>query len=128
MDNDCRVKIVYRNEKLETVCERDYSLSEYSAVLRLDLLKIIMDVEDLLYISTGGLPKEMWPSDVLAQFNKIRHKLLDKAGEIERLPKNMKLRQVTDDTVDVMVEDNGKETLTGWITKIFQWAKTDKEE
>lgn len=87
-----------------------------------------MDVEDLVYAINGNMPKELWNQETLGLFNRIRHKLLDKAGEIERLPKNMRLRQNEDDSVDVRVEDENKETLTGWITKVFQNSKSNKEE
>lgn len=129
--DDYRVKITYKNEKMETVCERDYSLEEYLSVLRLDLLRLIIDVEDMGYAMTNGAPKEMWSKEVLTIFGKIRHKILDKAGEIERLPKNMRINQHEDDSVSVSVADEDKETITSWIAKLFQNSKLEninKEE
>lgn len=120
MKDECRVQITYRNENLETVCERDYSLEEYLSILRLDLLRIIMDVEDFGYALTSGKPKEMWSQEAQGVFGKIRHKILDKAGEIERLPQNMRINKNPDDSVTVSIEDNDKDTITTWIAKLFQ--------
>ena len=44
-----------------------------------------MDVEDLIYQLQGGNSKEDWSDAAYAGFQQIRHKLLDRAGEIERI-------------------------------------------
>lgn len=55
-------------------------------MLSLDLKRVITDVEDLIYTINGGCPKDEWDKETLALFSKIRSKILDKAGEIDRLP------------------------------------------
>lgn len=80
------VKVVYRNEKLEPVYEREYSLKEYTEMLRIDLLRIISDVEELVYALNGNKPKEQWSDETWGLFCRIKHRLLDKAGDIGRLP------------------------------------------
>ena len=80
------VHIVYRNEKLMPVSDYMYSLDEYTQMIRNDMMRMITDVEDLVYEATGGLPKEKWADETWARFAKIKHKLLDKAGEVGRLP------------------------------------------
>lgn len=49
---------------------------------------MITDVESLVYQLTGK-PREQWDDETWSTFTRIRHKLLDKAGEIGRLPENI---------------------------------------
>ena len=86
---DIGVKITYRNEKMEPIYEEMYGLNDYTDMLRLDLLRLITDVEDLVYEMNGQKSKEEWTDASYTAFCKIRHKLLDKAGEIGRMPENM---------------------------------------
>lgn len=84
-----KAKVVYKNRNLKTISECEYNLKDYTDMLSMDLKRIISDVEDLVYSMTGSKSKEDWnESDILA-FNRIKHKILDKAGEIERLPVNI---------------------------------------
>ena len=83
------VKITYRNSKLEPVSTQLYDLKDYTDMLRNDLLKVITDIEDGLYIATGNKTKDEWPDEVWGGFTRIKHKLLDKAGAIGRLPENI---------------------------------------
>ena len=89
MKKELGVKITYRNEKLEPVYERAYSLTDYTDMLRVDLLRLISDVEDLVYVATDNKGKEEWSDALWAAFYRIKHKLLDKAGDIGRLPNNI---------------------------------------
>lgn len=89
MKKNLGVRIIYRNEKLEPVYEKAYSLKDYSEMLRADLLRLISDVEELVYENNGNKPKEAWPDETWSAFCKIKHKLLDKAGDIGRLPENI---------------------------------------
>lgn len=84
-----RARIQYKNKELRTVCDCEYSLKDYTDMLSLDLKRIISDVEDLVYGMNGNLPKDEWRESDLLAFNKIKHKILDKAGEVERLPDNI---------------------------------------
>ena len=94
------VKVVYRNEKLEPVYEKKYTLSEYTEMLRNDLLRIIRDVEQICYEANDNADKEDWSDATWNLFCGIKHKLLDKAGDIGRLPEN--LMEVTTDGKDCM--------------------------
>ena len=83
------VKIRYLNEKREFVSEKTYPLSDYTDMIRVDLLRLITDVEDLCYAANGNRVKAEWSDETWSAFCKIKHKLLDKAGEIGRLPENL---------------------------------------
>lgn len=83
------VQIVYRNKNMEPIYSKTYSLDEYTEMLKTDLLRLVTDVEDLCYAANGNKPKEEWSDATFAAFNKIKHKLLDKAGDIGRLPENI---------------------------------------
>lgn len=106
---DIMVSVTYRNEKLVPVCQKEYVLDEYTVLIRNDLMRIITDVEDAIYDITGK-KKSDWPSDVMQKFEKIKHKLLDKAGEIGRLPANMRIEREQPVYVEDL-PDNVKEIL-----------------
>lgn len=95
MGNKCFVTVVYRNKDMEPVYEKRYSLQDYTEMLRADLLRIISDVEDMVYDLSGNTSKSEWPDKTWNEFCRIKHKLLDKAGEVQRIPDNL------------MVEPNG---------------------
>lgn len=84
---DYNVHIAYRDKAMNVISEREYTLSEYCDLFRFDLLRIIGDVQNS-FISAFG-QKENWPQEVSKQFQLIRHKLLDKGGQIQRLPDNI---------------------------------------
>ena len=90
-DNELTVSVEYRNSSKEVVHSRTYSLSEYTELLRLDLLRLITDVEDLVYMTNGNQSKEDWPDNVWLAFAGIKHKLLDKANDIGRLPQTIRI-------------------------------------
>lgn len=58
-------------------------------MIRADLLRVITDVEDLVYLLNDNKPKNEWNDESWAAFCRIKHKLLDKAGDVGRLPDNM---------------------------------------
>ena len=89
MDDERMVVITYRNSKLEPVSTQAYTLEEYTGMLRNDLLKIITDIEDVLYTATDDKVKSEWPDQAWVPYAHIKHKLLDKAGEIGGLPDKM---------------------------------------
>lgn len=93
MDKDIHVKITYRNSKLEPVCTEVYGLQEYTGMIRQSLLRLITDIEDTLYTATGNKTQDEWPDDVWASYLHIKHKILDKAGDIGRLPDNITLEE-----------------------------------
>lgn len=81
-----KAEVVYKNKNLEPVSRCVYSFEDYMDMLSMDLKRIITDVEDLMYIMNDNRPKEEWKEAEIAAFNKIRSKILDKAGEVGRLP------------------------------------------
>ena len=83
------VKVTYRNRDLEQVYTKTYSLNEYTEMLHADLLRLVTDIEDLCYTVNNGKPKEDWSDETFTAFNKIKHKLLDNAGDIGRIPENL---------------------------------------
>lgn len=86
---DFGVRIVRRNAKQEVISEETYSLKDYADMMRSDILRIISDVESLIYMMNEEQPKEEWPDNVWVAFNTIKHKLLDKGNEIGRIPENI---------------------------------------
>lgn len=89
MNKTLGVKIVYRNEALKPVSEKVYLLREYTDMLRAELLRLIADIEDMAYQANDNKQKSEWSDESWAAFCKIKHKLLDKAGDVGRLPDNL---------------------------------------
>jgi hypothetical protein len=58
-------------------------------MLKNDLLWLIGDIEQLCFSASGNKPKAEWSDRMWVGFNAIKHKLLDKAGDIGRLPRNL---------------------------------------
>lgn len=87
--SDFTVKIAYKNRNLENVSSRTYDFQQYAEMVKLELMRIIMDVEDAFYTLQGGKAKEEWDEETMNRFQKIRHKLLDQANAVERLPQNL---------------------------------------
>lgn len=84
-----KARVTYRNRNMETIQECDYDLQDYVDMLSMDMKRIISDVEDLVYTANGNISKEDWDEPQILMFNKIKHKLLDKAGELSRLPSTL---------------------------------------
>lgn len=97
------VRVVYRNRNMEPTYSKVYSLNEYTDMLRADLMRLVTDVEDLCYAANKNKPKEEWSDETFAAFSKIKHKLLDKAGDIGRIPENL----------------TQKESLTNFVARIL---------
>lgn len=87
--SDWTVKIEFKNENLETVVEKEYNFIQYTDMLQLELKRVIMDIEDSFYAFSGNKQKEDWDDDMKQRFKKIRHKLLDQANAIKRLPQTL---------------------------------------
>lgn len=86
--NDFTVKVSYRGNGQNGRDQWTYSLQDYADMMKRDLLRVIMDVEDVIY-TLSGATKDEWDGETMAKFLKIRHKLLDHANSIERLPQNL---------------------------------------
>ena len=82
------VRVVYRGKNLKPVYTKEYTLEEYTQMIQQDLLYLITDIENLCYEATGK-GKEEWSDRVWVGFNAVKHKMLDKAGDIGRLPNNL---------------------------------------
>ena len=87
--SEFKVKIEYKNKDLETVVEKEYDFIDYTEMLNLELKRVLMDIEDAFYHFSGNKQKQDWPPELTERFNKIRHKLLDQANAIRRLPENL---------------------------------------
>jgi len=89
MLNDYTVNIVYKNRSLEDVSQKSYPLSDYCQGQKLNLMHVIADVENAFYALQDGKSKDDWTIEATDLFQRIRHKLLDSANSIERLPRNL---------------------------------------
>lgn len=87
--SDFIVKIEYKNEKLETVIEKEYSFLDYTAMLDREMRKILNDIEDSFFYFQSYNPKAQWSDEAKKRFESIRHKMLDQANAIKRLPQNL---------------------------------------
>ena len=92
--SDFRVKIEYKNKDLETVVEKEYDFIDYTEMLNLELKRILMDVEDAFYYFSGNKQKQDWPPELTERFQRIRHKILDQANAIRRLPDNLSFKGI----------------------------------
>ena len=87
--SDWVVKIEYKNKDLETVVEKEYDFIDYTDMLNLNLKHILMDVEDAFYTFSGNKQRKDWSPELREKFTKIRHKILDEANSIKRLPETL---------------------------------------
>ena len=92
--SDFKVKIVYKNKDLEPVVEKEYDFIDYTEMVSLDLKRILMDIEDAFYYFSGNKQKKDWDQETSERFMKIRHKMLDQANAIRRLPENLSYMSV----------------------------------
>lgn len=86
MKNNLKVNVVYRDKNLDPTYERSYFLRDYTDMIRMNLIRVISDVEDLIYTMSDNKTKQEWPDSVWVKFQHIKHKILDNAGSIGRLP------------------------------------------
>lgn len=113
------VRVVYRNRNMTPTSAKTYTLQEYTGMLREDLLRLVTNVEDLCYEVNNNRPKEEWSEETFTAFNKIKHKLLDKAGEIGRMPENLvervqrPLNEFISELIDGKAEDRYGESRLG---------------
>ena len=94
MGNDFTILIEYKNKDLQKVGERVYGFQEYVDLLNLELKKVIVDVEDAFYELENDKPKEEWSEGTANAFRKIRHKLLDQANSVQRIPQMLRYKGV----------------------------------
>ena len=111
MLNDYTVNIVYKNRSLENVSQKNYSLVDYCQEQKLNLMHVITDVENAFYALQGDKSKDEWPIEAMQTFQMIRHKLLDSANSIVRLPQNLQHKGVSVNMID------GTEYIAGIVNK-----------
>jgi hypothetical protein len=70
-------------------------------MLNLELMRLIMEIEDAFYVFSGNKQKEDWSPEMKERFKKIRHKMLDQANAIKRLPQNLSFRGIKADQIPI---------------------------
>ena len=101
------VRVVYRDKDMKPTYSRVYTLKEYTESLCSDLQRIISDVEDLCYAVNDNKEREEWSDETFNAFCKIKHKLLDKAGEIRRIPDNMTIKEPLSNVLARILDEGG---------------------
>lgn len=92
--SDFKVTVEYKNKSLETVVEKEYSFFDYTEMISLDIKRVLMDIEDAFYYFSGNKQKQDWDPELTDRFNKIRHKLLDQANAVKRMPDNLSYKGI----------------------------------
>lgn len=95
MLKDYTVNIVYKNRALENVNQKNYSLVDYCQEQKLNLMHVITDIENAFYTMQAEKSKDEWSPETTEAFMRIRHKLLDAANSIVRLPQNLQYKGVS---------------------------------
>ena len=101
------VRVTYRNKDMEPRYSKVYTLKEYTEELRGDLQRLVTDVENLCYAANGNKAREEWSDETFAMFSRIKHKLLDKAGDIGRLPENLVIKEPMSHFVARLLNEGG---------------------
>lgn len=84
------VSIEYRDKDMNKIGEMEYSLKDYVEKQRYDMMKILVEIEGIIYKATGGKEKEEWPSAYMDMFKDVRHHIFDVANSVSRIPSTMK--------------------------------------
>ena len=91
--SDFTVKIEYKtkdeNGELQTVVEKEYDFLDYTDMLNLEIKNLLVDIENAFYYFEGNKQKEEWSRESKERFKAIRHKMLDRANAIKRLPETL---------------------------------------
>lgn len=111
MLNDYTVNIVYKNRSLESVNQKNYPFTDYCQEQKLNLMHVITDVENAFYAMQGDKSKDEWSAEAVETFQRIRHKLLDAANSIVRLPQNLQCKGVGIGMID------GAEYIAGLVNQ-----------
>lgn len=98
--NDFVVKVEYMNKNMETVIEKEYPFVQYAELISNELTAVITDVENAFYAFENGEQKENWTPENLQRFKEIRHKLLDHANAIRRLPRTLSYKGIPANTIN----------------------------
>lgn len=98
--SDFKVKIPYRNQAMEVVVEKEYDFIDYTMLINLDLKRILGDIEEAFTYFNDGKPKDEWTEESSSRFSVIRHKMLDQANAVRRLPENLSYKGVPANTIN----------------------------
>ena len=99
--SDWKVKIEYKNKDLETVVEKEYEFIDYTEMLCRELKRVLNDIEDAFFYFSGYKTKQEWDEETIKRFDTIRHKLLDQANAIKRLPENLSYKNIQANTMSM---------------------------
>lgn len=99
--SDFTVKVSYRNRDTTDLREWSYDFKQYTEMMKREIMRVIMDVEDIIYHLQGSRAKEDWDTETIDRFQKVRHKLLDQANAIERLPTSLHYKGVSCASINV---------------------------
>ena len=99
VNDDLSVVTDIRNRNGEFIEQRNDRFVTYTNMLSLEIKRIITDIEDVFYDCQGGKDKDHWDSEAQQKFSKLRHKLLDTANAIDRLPKNLRYKGLSCNSV-----------------------------
>ena len=100
MLNDYTVNIVYKNRSMENVSQKSYPLIDYCQEQKLNLMHVITDVENAFYALQNDKSKDEWDAETMEAFQRIRHRLLDAANSIVRLPQNLQFKGINVGTIE----------------------------
>lgn len=90
-------------------------------MIRMDLFRVITDIENLYYRLNEGKAKREWRQRDLDEFNVVKHRLLDKAGEIGRLPSAMLLNDLPNGAENELCTGDGLVLLCA-----SPWGETER--
>lgn len=114
MNKNYTVLVEYRNRDMEKIGERRYDFQEYVDLVSLEIKRIILDVEDMLFRIEEQKQKDEWSNENMVDFMKIRHKLLDEANAVSRIPHQLQYKgkpcdaQQLNEFIAAVVNDCGK--------------------
>lgn len=114
MFNDYTVNIVYKNRSLENVNQKSYPFVDYCQEQKLNLMHVITDVENAFYVLQDNKNKDEWSPEAVEAFQRVRHRLLDAANSMVRLPQNLQYKGVNIGSI------NGAEYIAGLINQYTQ--------
>lgn len=104
-DRELCVKVTYRDKDMNPTYSKTYSLGEYTDMLRTDLMRLVTDVENLCYLANDNKPKNEWSDETFSMFCLIKHKLLDKAGDIGRIPGNIVTKEPMSNFIAKLIDE-----------------------
>lgn len=105
MDNTCTVLIQHKTKDGEVYLEKEYSLADYTKLVASEMIYLVVDVENAFYEYEGQKNKAEWSKNGKKRFGEIRHKILDYANSVKRLPENLRVKPIEVMKVSEMIAD-----------------------